>query len=235
MADYGRYQDDQTRERERSRYGREERDNRGNRGSSMFGSGWGDDDGRRDGRRERGSWGGDRDRERTNVRYRSYDDDRERSSWGYDDEPSRLGRGRDYDRDRARGDYDRRDRFGYDDRHEGLPIDETSRLIASNKVEGTSVYGRDGERLGSIYNFMVDKRSGKVEYAVMSYGGFLGMGTRYYPMPWGILEYDTRWGGYKVDMIERDLERAPSFDRDTEPKFDRRYGEQVHGWYGLRY
>ena len=55
-------------------------------------------------------------------------------------------------------------------------IDETNRLIASNKVEGTAVYNRKGEKLGSVYNFMVDKRSGKVEYAVMSFGGFLGMG-----------------------------------------------------------
>ena len=123
--------------------------------------------------------------------------------------------------------------FGYDDRHEGLPIDETSRLIGSNKVEGTAVYARDGRRLGSIYNFMVDKRSGKVEYAVMTYGGFLGMGTRYYPMPWDILSYDTRLSGYRVDMLERDLERAPSFDRDSEPSFDTSYGRRVRGWYGL--
>jgi hypothetical protein len=136
--------------------------------------------------------------------------------------------GRSGDDDRQRG-----HEFGYDDRHEGLPIDETSRLIASNKVEGTAVYARDGRRMGSIYNFMVDKRSGKAEYAVMSYGGFLGMGTRYYPMPWDLLTYDTRLGGYRVDMLERDLERAPSFDRDSEPSFDTSYGRRVRGWYGL--
>ena len=130
---------------------------------------------------------------------------------------------------------ERQREFGYDDRHEGLPIDETGRLIASNKVEGTAVYGRDGVRVGSVYNFMVDKRSGRVEYAVMTYGGLLGMGTRYYPLPWDILSYDTRLGGYRVEMLERDLERAPSFDRDSEPAFDTAYGRQVHGWYGLNY
>ena len=57
-----------------------------------------------------------------------------------------------------------------------VATDETGRLIASNKVEGTAVFNRQGERLGSVYNFMVDKRSGQVEYAVMSFGGFLGMG-----------------------------------------------------------
>lgn len=181
--------------------------------------------------------------------YRRYDEqtrDREGSRYGRDFDAER-GRGRDdgrmfgsgWDRDR---DYDRArssrggrddDRFGYDDRHEGLPIDETSRLIASNKVEGTAVYSRDGHRLGSIYNFMVDKRAGRVEYAVMSFGGFLGMGSRYFPMPWDILDYDTRLGGYRVDMLARDIERAPSFDRDSEPEFDTSYGRRVRGWYGL--
>ena len=63
--------------------------------------------------------------------------------------------------------------------------DETDRLIASNKVEGTAVSNRQGERLGSVYNFMVDKRSGHVEYAVLSFGGFLGIGDSYYPLPGG--------------------------------------------------
>ena len=140
----------------------------------------------------------------------------------------REGRsGRGWDRDESY--------YGYDDYHRGLPIDETSRLIASNKVEGTPVYGKDGDRLGTIYNFMVDKRSGQVEYAVMSYGGFLGLGQRYYPLPWRILSYDTREGGYKVDMSDRDLERAPSFDRNSEPNFDTAYGREVYGWYGLNY
>ena len=127
------------------------------------------------------------------------------------------------------------DRFGSDDRHRGLPIDETGRLIASNKVDGTPVYSRDGERLGSIYNFMVDKFTGQVEYAVMTYGGFLGMGVRYYPLPWRILNYDTRDGGYRIHLRARDFERAPSFGRDDEPRFSREYGRRVNDWYGLEY
>ena len=82
---------------------------------------------------------------------------------------------------------------------------------------------------------MVDKFSGQVEYAVMSYGGFLGLGQRYYPLPWRVLTYDTREGGYHVDMAERDLERAPSFDRESEPRFSRDYGRRVNDWYGLGY
>jgi hypothetical protein len=125
--------------------------------------------------------------------------------------------------------------FGYDDRHPGLPIEETGRLIASNKVEGTPVYSRDRERLGTIYNFMVDKASGQVEYAVMRYGGFLRVGQRYYPLPWRVLTYHRDAGGYVIDMTARDFADAPSFDRDSEPEFDRDYGRRVHSWYGLDY
>lgn len=177
---------------------------------------------------------------------RSRDYDRSDSSifgFGSSDENRRDERGssgrdrwsgseRGFGSDRSRG---RERDYGPDDYRDDLPRDETGHLIASNKVEGTAVYGRDGERLGTIYNFMVDKFSGRVEYAVMAYGGFLGMGTRYYPLPWRVLTYDTREGGYHVRMSEQDLENAPSFDRNTEPRFDRRYGSRVHDYYGLNY
>ncbi len=64
-----------------------------------------------------------------------------------------------------------------------VAVDETDRLIASDKVQGTEVFGRDGERLGSVYNFMVDKVTGRVAYAVLSFGGLLGLGERYHPLP----------------------------------------------------
>src|SRR5690242_8118538 len=92
----------------------------------------------------------------------------------------------------------------------GTPAtDETSDLIASNKVEGTAVYNTNGERLGTVYNFMVNKRSGQVAYAVMSFGGFLGIGESYHPLPWRALTYDTRQGGYVVDISRERLEGAP--------------------------
>ncbi len=144
----------------------------------------------------------------------------------------RDSRGR--DEELGRGGWDRG--YGSDDYNHGLPMDETSHLIASNKVEGTAVYGGDGRRLGSIHNFMVDKLTGRVEYAVMAYStGFLGMGTRYYPLPWRVLSYDKRAGGYRIDLTERDLRHAPSFDRESEPRFDRNYGSRVHDYYGLNY
>ena len=115
----------------------------------------------------------------------------------------------------------------------GIATDETSELIASNKVEGTKVYNRQGEHLGEVYNFMVNKRSGQVEYAVMSFGGFLGMGESYHPLPWKVLTYDTRQGGYVVDLDKRKLEGAPSYRAGEEPTYDRAYGERVYGYYGV--
>lgn len=221
MADY-RYGDSYSRSRdERDRYRDDDRDYRGRgeeRGMFGFERSRGDwrDDNREEGRGRERFGGGDRDD------YRRH----ERDEWGRGGREERGGSGRD-DRDRG---------FGSDDHNRGLPMDETSHLIASNKVEGTAVYGADGRRLGSIHNFMVDKLTGRVEYAVMSYGtGFLGMGTRYYPLPWRTLSYDTRAGGYRIQLTERDLRDAPSFDRESEPRFDREYGGRVHNYYGLNY
>jgi hypothetical protein len=179
----------------------------------------------------------DRDRERGRGSIfgrdeRRRDEDRGRRGFVGDE------RGRSYEtrgRDDRHPERDRERHFGHDDTHRGLPIDETSRLIGSNKVEGTAVYGRNGDRLGTIYNFMVDKFTGQVEYAVMTYGGFLGMGQRYYPLPWRILNYDIREEGYRIDMSDRDFERAPSFTRQDEPRFDRAYKRRVHDYYGLDY
>jgi hypothetical protein len=72
---------------------------------------------------------------------------------------------------------------------------ETASLIGSDKVEGTAVYGPDERKIGTVQRVMIDKVSGKVAYAVVSFGGFLGMGEDYYPMPWANLDYNTRWAG----------------------------------------
>ena len=105
--------------------------------------------------------------------------------------------------------------FGPDDYKSGIPTDETERLISSNKVEGTPVYARNGDRLGSIHNFMVDKFRGRVVYAVLKHGGgFLGLDERYFPIEWEQLKFDTRLGGYHVDMTEDQLKRSGSWDRN---------------------
>jgi len=79
-----------------------------------------------------------------------------------------------------------------------LESKETVSLIASDKVEGTAVYGTDDKKIGKLERVMIDKISGKVAYAVLSFGGFLGMGEDYYPMPWSTLKYNTSLGGYRA-------------------------------------
>ncbi len=113
--------------------------------------------------------------------------------------------------------------------------DESAELIASNKVEGTAVHGRDDEKLGTIHNFMVDRHSGQVEYAVLSFGGLFGLGGDYYPLPWEKLSYDEDLGGYVVDLDKETLEGAPRYGAGEEPRYDRAYGEQVHAYYGVDY
>src|SRR4051794_1301453 len=111
-----------------------------------------------------------------------------------------------------------------------LATDETDELIASDKVEGTAVYNREGERLGTVYNFMVDKRSGQVAYAVMSFGGFLGLVQSYHPLPWRLLTYNTKVGGYVVDLDKERLRDAPSYAGES-PAWDRTYGKSIDEYY----
>jgi hypothetical protein len=108
---------------------------------------------------------------------------------------------------------------------------ETASLIGSDKVEGTAVYGPDDRKIGTVQRVMIDKVSGKVAYAVVSFGGFLGMGEDYYPMPWSKLNYDTSLGGYRVDVTEDQLKGAPKFNRNTDWDWsDRSRDRTVHDY-----
>ena len=91
------------------------------------------------------------------------------------------------------------------------PKPEGHRLIASDKVEGTKVRRPNGETLGEIMRLMIDKRTGQVAYAVMSFGGFLGVGEDYYPVPWELLTYNEGLGGYEVNITDEQLKRAPKY------------------------
>ncbi len=104
-------------------------------------------------------------------------------------------------------------------------------LIASDRVEGTAVYNRQDERLGTIKNFMVDKYSGQVEYAVLASGGLFGMGASNYPLPWDVLDYDSDKGGYVVDLDKAMLEKAPNYADDAEPHYDAEYTRGVSDYY----
>jgi hypothetical protein len=116
-----------------------------------------------------------------------------------------------------------------------VETDENHSLISADKVEGTAVYNRQGEKLGTVQDIMIDKISGKVAYAVMSFGGFMGIGDRYHPLPWGVLTYDTQKGGYMVDLDRTTLERAPTYAGGETPDWGNRgWGEQLHQHYGAR-
>ena len=90
---------------------------------------------------------------------------------------------------------------------------ETVSLIGSDKVEGTAVYRADGTKVGQIERVMIDKVSGKVAYVVMSFGGFMGIGEDYYPLPWSALTYNPRMDGYEVNISDELLKGAPRFSK----------------------
>lgn len=108
-------------------------------------------------------------------------------------------------------------------------------VISSERVEGTKVYNDTGDKLGSIDELIIDKRSGHVRYAVLEFGGFLGMGTDRYPLPWDMLKYDTSRDGYVVPLDKARLEGAPRYADDTPPAYDDDYRRSVHDYYGVTY
>lgn len=102
-------------------------------------------------------------------------------------------------------------------------------LISSEDVQGTDVYSPNRDKVGSIDHLVIDKKSGKIVYAVMSFGGFLGLGHSHYPLPWNALRYDTAAGGFVTNVTESQLRDAPAFSDDS---WDNRDWEtRVHSHY----
>jgi hypothetical protein len=111
---------------------------------------------------------------------------------------------------------------------------EFGNLIGSDKVEGTAVYGADDKKIGSIERVMIDKVSGKVSYAVLGFGGFLGLGNEHYPLPWQSLKYDTRLGGYRTGITEDQLRGAPKYSNDNDWNWGDPAGTRaVNDYYGV--
>jgi hypothetical protein len=109
-------------------------------------------------------------------------------------------------------------------------------LIESDRVEGTTVYDPQGNDVGSIKRLMIEKISGRVAYAVMSFGGFLGMGEEEHAVPWSKLTYDPNLGGYRTDITEQQLRGAPTFTRDSDWDWsDRSRERQLHDYYRAPY
>jgi sporulation protein YlmC with PRC-barrel domain len=101
-------------------------------------------------------------------------------------------------------------------------------LIESNRVEGTPVYDPKGKRIGTIHHLVIEKVSGRVVYAEMSFGGFLGIGAHTHTIPWEKLTYDTQLGGYRTDITQEQLTGAPVISGDEKVWWDRRREEDLH-------
>lgn len=105
--------------------------------------------------------------------------------------------------------------------------------IRATTVKGTNVYNGEGEHLGHIDDIVLGKRDGHAEYAIMSFGGFLGMGEKYHPLPWQTLTYDPTMGGYVVSLSKDQLEGGPSYALADEPDWDDpSYGRRLKDYYG---
>jgi sporulation protein YlmC with PRC-barrel domain len=119
--------------------------------------------------------------------------------------------------------------------HQEIPMDSysASDFISSDKVEGTSVYNTEGDKLGTVDDLVIDKRTGQVRYAVLEFGGFLGMGTDRYPLPWKMLKYDTAQDGYVVPLNKQKLESAPRYADGDSPEYSLDYNQKVNNFYGV--
>jgi hypothetical protein len=112
-------------------------------------------------------------------------------------------------------------------------VDFAHELISSRRVEGSSVYSEEGEKLGTIHSVMIGKRSGQVAYAVLSAGGWLGIGAHVHPIPWELLSYDVDREGYVVSIARERLEKAPSMTLDESDRpIGRDDQERVSAYWG---
>ena len=107
-------------------------------------------------------------------------------------------------------------------------------LVASDRVEGPAVRRPNGDMIGHIERLMIDKVTGRVSYAILSFGGFLGIGANLVPLPWGRLRYNTKFEAYELDIDDEELKRAPSFSADKDFDWgDRAKEAELHRYYGM--
>lgn len=113
-------------------------------------------------------------------------------------------------------------------------VETSADNIEASRVSGTDVYNTQGDHLGSIADIVLGKRDGRVRYAIMSFGGFLGIGEEYHPLPWNVLKYDERQGGYVIGITRDQLEGAPRYAATERPSWnDPAYGRSIDDYYGL--
>ena len=105
-------------------------------------------------------------------------------------------------------------------------------LVPVSRVKGQTVYNREGDKLGKVEDVAIEKASGRVAYAILSFGGLLGMGERHYPVPWKLLDYDTDKRGYVIPCDKAVLENAPSFEPDDLSGWeDAHFSDNLYAYY----
>ena len=112
----------------------------------------------------------------------------------------------------------------------------TSSLIASGRVEGTAVYDAHGKRIGKVERLMIDKLTGRIAYAILSFGGFLGIGADQYPIPWSMLTYNEKPDGFQLDVTEEQLKNAPKIEQgESWEQANRDRNQDVYDYWEVRY
>lgn len=106
-----------------------------------------------------------------------------------------------------------------------------TRAILSSKVKGTSVYNTAGDKIGHVEDIVLDKMSNNIMFAVLGFGGVLGMGEKYHPVPWSVLDYNPDKGGYIVPMSQDVLEQAPTTRLEDVTKDDSELRTRTYDFY----
>ena len=111
---------------------------------------------------------------------------------------------------------------------------KSSALIGSDRVEGTAVYGTEGEKIGAVERVLIEKRSGQARDVEISVGSFLGMGGTLHSLPWDKFDYDTELGGYRLDVTEDQLKGAPSYrENERDMAHDRDYRSRSYDYWSV--
>ncbi|MDA0702444.1 MAG: PRC-barrel domain-containing protein [Proteobacteria bacterium] len=111
-------------------------------------------------------------------------------------------------------------------------LPHSRKLIGSDRVEGTDVYGVDGDKIGSVKNLLIEKRGGQVKDVIVSVGGFLGIGSKLHSLPWSKFDYDTDLEGYRLNVTEDQLKDAPSYkENDQDRPYDTDYQSKVYTYW----
>ena len=129
--------------------------------------------------------------------------------------------------------YESRDKFGMYSSNDSGP---GPALMGADTLMGNDVYNKDGEDRGDIKELMIEMSSGRIAYAVLSFGGLLGLGDKLFAVPWAALTLDTANKRFTLNALKETLKDAPGFDKDHWPSMaDKGWATGVHNFYGVTY